>query len=202
MLGMIEVATMTRGLLLGSVVSSLLGCYDTPIGSQDPGWLRAQLTGAVEEDFAGTGTFWSGADPTAANGRHFSLQSLDELGNDILFYRAGHSNIAAGSYDLSLLTVREGGLLEGFTASVTRKLGSTYEAYIARSGELQINTVASHRVTGSFTFSAVLYCRSQQNEADDFYCVSPNSPDPNAPVLNVSGTFEAVKEFLPPAYPQ
>jgi hypothetical protein len=66
------------------------------------------------------------------------------------------------------------------------------EAFVARSGVLQITHASASRVEGTFTFEAVRYClRSTAGESRREGSCSPTRVDPDAPVVSVTGSFVA-----------
>lgn len=165
----------------------LAGCSPTDAAARGS-FLHATVQGSVREEYRGTGEFGMDNLPTTfvltsagrgeAAGRSFSLRRPQQ---------AGHPE--AGSYPLVLPhQVASGG--EAFTAIYTRAVGPGHESFISRAGTVEITRASPRRVEGTFRFEGVL-CTARTPERQIGACDPARIP-PDAPTVEVSGTFSAV----------
>jgi hypothetical protein len=145
----------------------------------------ATVQGSVKDSYRGTGQFQA----TPGDGTHpgiFTIFSHNPVGGQsFVLFREGTHTPRPGSYPLTtsaagpnrvgaLYTRRQGGVVEGFTAT---------------SGELVISTSIRGRIKGTFHFHGTRNCTGTEM---GITCTHPL--DPGAPTVEVTGSFVAVAE--------
>lgn len=172
--------------------ATVLGTCKEPAESVDASWLRAEVQGAVETVYEGSGYFRTGSDPRVSV--KFTLNSDGvgpHAGQWLMLYRPGHGRPGEGAYALAPVEAEDGSP-RGFTAYYGRTADDKAEAYTAVSGEVSISESSDNRVEGSFRFAAVRYCWSRTDGSPEGWCTSPNIITPGQPEVEVTGSFLAV----------
>lgn len=181
-----------RALRLAAVPLVAAACSD--IGPTPDGWLSAHIVGAVQTDYEGTGYFGVSKRPPGDEGTVFGLDSRGigtSAGQSFGIYRPGSGRPGRGRYKLAPLEQDGDGYLVGFTAYYDRTTeDSVWEAYTARSGEVQITYSSAGLVEGTFRFSGVLY--AYDDWPDSLWDAGPNTITPGAPTIDVTGSFKAI----------
>ncbi|HEV2735686.1 MAG TPA: hypothetical protein VGV85_12650 [Longimicrobiaceae bacterium] len=179
-------------------LSALAAACDATDGVRpdQPSWFRASLQGAVAGDYEGSGEFLAGSDPRAGEPIVFTLNSVGlgtAANQSFQLHRRGEGVPGKGTYALGPLRTSDG-RLQGFTAYYVRQVGNRMEAFTARSGQVEITAVSRDRVEGKFRFVGSLYCSRAVvgNASDPAACGSPNTIDPQAASIEVSGMFAAI----------
>ena len=173
------------GLLLGVAVA-LNGCESPPTEPEADADAKATISGVNNLTFEGTGEFYAPAAPAA-----FRLVSRAKQGSENQTLQIGRPNggrPAVGKYPLGLRTE----ILANF--SRTGSNGGTYEAFATSSGELEIKISRPDRIEGSFRMTGFRFCLREQQSGSrtGVACPYPVADDPNAPKIEVSGSFVAV----------
>ena len=192
---------MTREALRLLVLALLIaGCSGDPTES-DAGFLRANVSGAVDEVYEGTGEFHTGTPgPDRQQFQISSYRGGGEAEPSFALTRWDGGRLAVGSYPLSLVDLvqtRDGPRPAGITFQYFRRVGEYDELFVAESGEVVITRSPPGRVEGTFSFSGMRYCRRQ---ADRVYPLEPpegpcrldTGPIPDAPRISVTGSFAAI----------
>lgn len=180
----------TRFLGIAVIPVLVAACRDS--GPIPDGWLTAHIVGAVQTEFEGTGYFSAGSGPPGGVSVRFGLGSRGtgaSTGQRFSLDRPGNGRPGTGRYTLAPLEPDEDGNLVGFTAYYYRTADSVSEGYTASSGEVEITRSSGDVVEGEFRFSGVLYSYSS---ADSVWYTGPNTLDPGAPTIEVTGSFGAV----------
>lgn len=177
-------------------IPALFSACDQPTDSRDGSWLRAQVRGAVDATYEGTGYFHIGSDPRVGVSVKFTLNSDavgEHAGQQFMLYRPGKGRPSKGVFPLGPLET-ESGSPEGFTAYYSRVVDGQYQAYTTRSGEVNVTESSGSRVEGSFRLIGVLYCRGSTSGVpdSDWWCTGPNTLTPGAPEIEITGSFLAV----------
>lgn len=194
-----------RGAVLVTLGSALLVGCQQPTDGSSAGWLRAQVRGAIDAMYEGTGFFHIGSDPRVGISVKFTLNSDgvgEYAGQRLMLYRPGKGQPSEGVFRLGPLDTRRGPP-EGFTAYFSRVVDGRYEAYTARSGEVIITESSRGRVEGRFRLIGVLYCRGLTrgrpgSSGYESWCTGPNTLTPGAPEIEVTGSFAAVPSLPGP----
>lgn len=187
---------MRRSVLFPSLVLLLASCEATgPAGTAPPSFLRAEITGAVELDYEGSGDFWTGGSSEARQPPTFGINSRGQgsaEGQSFSLWRQSEGRPPRGSYALSAPEYsRE--RWSDFAAVYHREGEERMEAFVARSGAVHITRSDPDRIEGSFEFSGVRYCaRSLSGRPWMEGSCTPDDVDPGAPALRISGSFVAV----------
>jgi hypothetical protein len=185
---------MHRTFWLPAATLAILAC-DSPVGAGKHGWLAANLRGAVEAAYEGTGDFyvthdWHLGDTT------FQLRSEGEgsaAGQGFSIFGIGGMP-RIGSHPL-LRAAKVYGEGQGFTAVYAWRSSEWLEMYASVSGEFEITGASADRLEGRFRMNAVRYCRSRTgptNELPQGSC-NPTQLDLSAPSVEVTGSFVAVR---------
>lgn len=184
----------TRTAALALTILSACENISTPADS-GPSFLRATVQGAVDATYEGNGDFHVGNNPDAGIAIKFTLNSNgkgDANGQSFMLWRYGIGRPARGGYTLQIpnYTSKK---WESFAAVYTRSVGNMHEAYVAQSGEVEITASTPDRVEGTFRFRGLRYsARELQGSGTPQGSGRPDVVDPNAPAIEVSGTFVAV----------
>lgn len=185
-----------RGFALALAITALAACQsDDPLGNNGPSWLRATLQGAVDANYQGTGHFHTGTNPSAGGSVTFTVYSEgtgDALHQWMMLYRQGGARPAEGVYPLELVDQADGAA-RGFAAMYRRVAGDTAETFAARSGEVTITTSTPDLIEGTFRFTGQRYnARTVRGTPGGSSVGTASDPDPDAPTVEVSGSFRAV----------
>lgn len=175
----------------------LVGCQSTePAGPPQSSFLRANITGAVAATYEGTGDFWTGGNRELGRPMTFGINSQGRgsaEGHRFSLWRQREGRAGRGSYALSPpdYTREE---WDSFAAVYSRVNGETMEAFVAQSGVITITASSPERVEGTFRFTGIRYCASSISGTPrtEGSC-RPSEIDPEAPTLDVSGTFVAAQ---------
>lgn len=179
-----------------ALIPALAGACGNPAGNDDGGWLRATIQeAAAEVQFEGTGYF------TVGSGHDVSVQftlvsrgiglSIDQR---LIIHRPGAGIPAVGAYVLGPLEEKDGAL-QGLTAYYSREVDGIKQSFTAVSGQMEITISKNDLVAGTFWFSGALYCSSpvvSSGDDDWLFCGDPNTIDPSAQQVEVSGSFEVI----------
>lgn len=178
---------------LGMTLALLGACRDVG-GDLDVSWLHASVYAPDEATYRGSGSFsvderWDGVIEFTLVSR--GLDASD--GQRFIFVRHGEGLPAEGAYALAPLAER-GGVLIGFTAYYYRDVDGMHEAFTLRSGVLHVTSSTNDRIEGSFEFTGLRYCAGPivDDFTTEYECGDPNTPDPDAPRIDVVGTFVVV----------
>jgi hypothetical protein len=179
------------GIFAGAAI--LTSCVrGDPTGGSRPSWLRASVEGALTTVYEGNGTFQDGRDPDA--GATFVIYSEgtgERRGQSLMLYRRGAGQPKPGRYELEIVDPAQP-TSRGFTAFFRRVVGDTSEAYAARAGEIVITASDQDRIQGTFRFTAFRYNqRNVGGSPGGRSSGSPGNPAPNAPTIEVAGSFHA-----------
>ncbi|GBD32533.1 hypothetical protein HRbin33_01503 [bacterium HR33] len=172
----------------------LVPACQAPTAGLDSSWFRAQIRGAVQTEYEGTGWFNVGSDPRRGISVQFTLYSSGVgtyTGQRFQLYSPGKGRPGQGIYGLAPLEVKDGSL-QGFTAYYHRVAGERSESYTAVSGRVNVAKSSGNRVEGDFDFTGVLYCWSNTSGTPEGWCTSPNTITPGAPQIQVTGSFSVV----------
>jgi len=173
------------GLVLGVAVA-LHGCDSPATEPEADASLKATTSGATNVTFEGTGQFYAPVAPPS-----FRLVSRGKGSSENQTLQIGRMNAgppAVGKYLLGLRTE----ILAHF--SRTGSNGAD-ESFATSSGELEITVSRPDRIEGSFRISGFRFCLREQQQTvsrTGVACTVPTADDPNAPRIEVSGSFVAV----------
>ncbi|HEY0022372.1 MAG TPA: hypothetical protein VGB24_05660 [Longimicrobium sp.] len=173
----------------------LASCGD-PVGSGEPGWLRASLSGAVSGSYQGTGDFLDQANREVGPRRMFSVVSTTAGPNpeSFSFYRQNGNRPAVGTYQLELVDQSDFKAV-GFFAFYTRATSDRVESFVAQSGEVVITRSTSNRVEGTFRFVGFRYCAiPRTGNGQEGPCSPPATALVGAPTVEVSGSFSVAPD--------
>lgn len=182
----------TRAVVLVVIPAASSACQAVDI--VDASWFRAQIRGAVEGAYEGTGDFHVGSDPRVGISVKFTLNSDGvgaHAGQRFMLYRPGEGRPGKGVYSFAPLAVEDGSP-RGFTAYYFRTADGEFQAYTATSGEVRITESSERRLAGDFRFTGALYCRAATTGNPEQWCTDPNTITPGAPELEVTASFLAV----------
>jgi hypothetical protein len=175
---------------------ALLGACHDPAGDVTVSWLRADVAGAVEDRYEGTGNFWFGAGHDGIPVQ-FGISSKGvgaAAGSSMGLYRPGAGRPAVGSYVLAPLG--DGYPPRGFTAYYGRRANGRIESFTARAGRVDITKSSDDRIEGAFWFAGPRYCSSLLvdwfDDEEERFCIGPNTIDLSQPQVEVTGSFSAV----------
>ena len=170
-----------------------LGGCDLPFAGNDtPGWLNANVTGAVTQTFRGDGDF------RTSHGNGFSTLVVSSAGVDdrslptsFLLLGFHVKDPEPGTYLLGIATVEEvlGSSEPLFAANYARMndAADNGESYRSQRGEVTIEEASGDRIAGRFTFVGFERCPG----GPEAYCpADPSEPPPGAKIIEVIGTFE------------
>lgn len=178
---------------LGMALIPALGGACRDPGPIPDGWLMADIAGAVQTEYSGSGHFNVGSGPPGDVSVKFELTSDGtgaSIGQSFGLNRRGAGRPGTGRYTLAPLERDEDGNLVGFTALYYQTVDSVSEGYTARSGAVEIARSSGDVVEGAFRFSGVLY--TYWRPPDSLWDVGPNTIAPGAPTIEVTGSFGAV----------
>jgi hypothetical protein len=185
-----------RAIALASTVALLGACHD-PAGDVTVSWLRADVAGAVEDTYEGTGDFYVGAGAEGIR-KQFGIASKGvgaAAGNSLLLYRPGAGRPAVGSYVLAPLGPRHPP--QGCTAYYSRRANGRVESFTARAGRVDITKSSDDRVEGTFWFAGPRYCSDllvNRFHGDEWrFCNGTNTIDLSQPQVEVRGSLAAVR---------
>ena len=185
----------TRIVAFALGLAVLPSCESITPPDPGPSFLRATVQGAVDATYEGNGDFHVGGDRDAGIAIKFSLSSSGKdhaNGQSFLLWRHGIGRPATGSYTLQAPNYTSK-RWDSFAAVYTRRVGNIHEGYVAQSGEVEITLSTSNRVEGTFRFRGLrYYAREVQGAAPPQGSGRPDVVDPNAPAIEVSGSFVAV----------
>lgn len=187
------------------IIPFLLAACADPLGHAKASRFEATVEGAVRATYEGAGDFHAGSDPRVGEPMVFTLSSEGaEAGTSqsFILHRRGGGIPAVGSYVLGPLESVDG-RPQGFTAYYSRRGDNRLEAYAARSGELEITVSSAERVEGRFRFTGSLYCsRALQGSERPVGSCDPGAISPDAPSVEVAGSFVAARMVTPVAVPE
>ena len=162
-----------------------------PLGSESS-FLRAEVSGAVQAKYVGTGEFWTGGDADLGQPPTFGINSrLSTTGSaevvSLWTQRQGRPSV--GSYELRHPNPAVASW-HSFAAVYHHRQGGSVESYVAESGTLRITSSSAERVEGTFQFTGIRYCARSATERVG--SCTPTVVDPMAPRVSISGSFVAV----------
>ena len=170
-----------------TVLLLLLAACDPRTGPADAYFL-ATLNGAVEGDYAGSGSFAAGTLPSGrATVALASMGSGSSTGETFTFRVYGSRQIPVGTHALVLVADRDA-QSSGVSAMYARQ-ATAYESFTADAGEVTVTRSTPDRVEGHFRFSGFRYCA--QTEENPANCTIPASAPAAAPRIEVTGSFSA-----------
>ena len=188
-----------------AMIPLVVGACANPVGSEDMGWLRATITDAREVQFEGTGWFSEhpARDEPIRLPVRFTIASKGvgaSVDQDLIILGMGAGVPPVGVYSLAPLE-EDGGVLQGLTVYYSRHTDVLAESFTAVSGELEITLSNGDRIEGTFRYVGSRYCSSPSGLVTDydgtFFCGDPNTIDPSAPRVEVSGSFAVVPREQP-----
>jgi hypothetical protein len=172
-------------------------CQGAHPSDSGPGgsFLRATLSGAVQTQYEGTGTFFNGGGPGSGSPPSFGLNSSGGASSrdqafSLTRNQSGHLP-ERGTYPLQL-PKPAAEQWPGFAAVYRRMVHDGVESYVSDAGEVTITSSSPHRVEGTFRFSGVRYCARTLRGLEG--ACGPGEIDPNAPRIEVAGSFSAVPD--------
>ncbi len=124
-----------------------------------------------------------------------SIKGTD-LSAGIARYGAGRPMV--GRYELGLPDRPYAGPGRGFYATYYRSLNDTSQAYVSVAGEIEITVSSPDHIAGSFRFTGTEYS-AHWGGGGRRGSGSPARIDPDAPTLQVTGSFSAVPFVFKPA---
>jgi hypothetical protein len=176
-------------------------CGSDPTGDARASYFAANLSGAVEAEYEGTGEFHTGT--PGANQKQFQITSTGTgamSDQSFALTRWDGGRLAKGTYPLRLVDLsgyeRGGTQPQGITFQYFRN-GPMVEQFVAESGHLEITESSRKHVEGRFTFTGFRYClREAVRSNPPVPPVGPCTPAipslADAPRITVSGSFVAV----------
>jgi hypothetical protein len=170
--------------IIGSSVLAA-GC-SSGTDAAEPSWMQADLAGAVESSFNGSGEF--SVDPPAPGYRlqDFVIDASDstDVREFISIAGFGYGRPAVGDYPLQAV---DGSNPEavGVTAFVLRRRGLEAHSFATRSGLLRITRSTDDRIEGTFQFTGVEYVTTPP--------LPDEQPAPGTATLDVTGSFSVAK---------
>lgn len=189
------IAARTVGL---AMIPLVVGACENPAGSEDSGWVRATIADVTEVQFEGTGWFFENPaiDEPIRLPLRFTISSEAtgaSINQTLLIFRPGAGIPAVGAYTLRPLEEKDG-MLQGFTAYYGRHGDGQSENFTALSGQLEITKSSGDRIEGTFRYTGSLYCwlpngPAVDYDADHWFCGDPNTVDPAARRVEVTGSF-------------
>jgi hypothetical protein len=186
-------------LLTATVLTS--ACGSDPIGGARAPYFAANLSGAVEAEYEGTGEFHTGT--PGPNQKQFQITSTGTgamSNQSFALTRWDGGRLAKGTYPLRLVDLsgyeRGGTRPQGITFQYFRE-GPMVEQFVAESGHLEITESSRSRIEGRFTFTGFRYClREAVRSNPPVPPVGPCTPATpslvDAPRITVTGSFVAV----------
>ena len=185
----------TAALLLAA---SLAGACRDGTAAEGPSWFHASLSGEVSREYTGTGRFSSERD-YADGPRHFRIDSdgLDTVARETFFIRWPDARRPApGTYALVAHT-DDYGSPRGVTGVYLWQRGDNVssphagELYVAVEGTVEITRSSADEVEGTVRFSGIQVSKRDAtgSRRDD----PRHQPDPNAPRIEVAGTFRVTR---------
>lgn len=180
-------AGFAAGLLL------LLACTaEGPSGVQGRPWLRAEISGSVQDGFTGDGWFRRDGDPRSEGAIRFVISS-EQITRDhrksLLLWRNMEGIPTPGTYSVRLPDEASERWAD-FAATYAEEVGGLHRAYVATDGQVTIKSAGAQRIEGAFHFTAALYCaRTNEPPFQDPYPCTPARVDPDAPKIQAEGAF-------------
>ena len=165
---------------------------DTPVGSSEAAFLRADVTGTVQARYEGTGEFWTGGSAELGRPMTFGINSrvgTSASNETVSLWSQRDGRPAVGNYALRLPDYSKQ-KWESFAAVYHHGQGNSVESFVAESGTLRITSSSADRIEGTFEFTGVRYCARSATERSG--SCTPSQVDLNAPRISVSGSFVAV----------
>ncbi|HEV2146121.1 MAG TPA: hypothetical protein VGR37_01755 [Longimicrobiaceae bacterium] len=179
-----------KTLMMGVTLALTAAACETegPLDRTAAFWFRATVTGTVQADYHGGGDFQVGADSRLGGALAFALFSASEEAGarqSFSLQRVGSTLPARGIYPITLK--------DGFTAQYLREVDRTLQAFVARSGELEITHSSAERVEGRFRLVGFQYCARdlKGGRVPEGPCRIPEAIIPDAPIIEISGSFRA-----------
>jgi hypothetical protein len=169
----------------------LIGCEAEPPTGSNASFLRAEVTGAVQASYSGTGEFWMGGSAALQVPTTFGINSrlnVSASGETVSLWVLQDGRPAVGEYQLRLPDYSEN-QWQSFAAVYHHRQGGSMESFVAESGIVRITASSADRVEGTFQFTGVRYCAA--SAADRVGSCRPTEVDPSAPRNSVSGSFVA-----------
>lgn len=175
----------------------LLAACGTTGPEADTGSLQATITGNIDAEYAGSGEFSTGTRLSGAG--VFNLRSEGQgMSGPARFdiKHVGSKRPRRGTHSITLLGRDRADPDEHGTGVIYVEAGDGERHYVAKSGSLEITDSSDKRVAGTFTITGFLYC---QRAADvpprqRKSCPVATRVDPDAPTIEVTGSFVAVPD--------
>jgi hypothetical protein len=176
------------------------------------GTFEAQLLASREWSYRGTGSFYTGLFEDGRPQFSFRSEGLDGSEGSSFGFQAVLPDVPpVGTYQIvpqERELPSEGLFIAGYEWWPTLEQtgydyesappGSTVsEAYVARSGSLNITFASESRIEGEFHMEAVLFCRVfrlQEGDSDGEGPCVPWEAEDGAPTVEVNGTFSLVPD--------
>jgi hypothetical protein len=171
----------------------LTGCGPGDIlAGEEASFLRADVTGAVQVRYEGSGEFWLGGDAAMGAPATFGINSsLGPAGGEALvsLWRQQEGRPQVGSYPLRLPDPAQA-RWESFAAVYHHRVGGETSSFVAETGTLRITRSSAERVEGTFQFTGSRYC-TRSPEGGSWGSCTPTQSMMDSPRIEVSGSFVA-----------